>query len=94
MKLKGKGMKLKPIGNRLLVIPHEKKTETDSGILLPPSAVERSAMGTVVSVSEDSESGLNAGNIVLYGKYAGTEVNIDSQDMLIISDSDISAIVE
>ena len=91
---------IKPIAgtnNRVVVLPTAAEETTVSGIIIPDSAQEKPQKGAVVSVSDEDEKMMKpkvkAGDIVLYGKYSGTEVSIDGRDYLIMRESDIMAIV-
>ena len=92
-------MKLKPLSNRVVVKAHEAEEKTASGIILPDTAKEKPQMGEILAVGpgKRNDSGavnkmsLKQGDKVLYGKYSGTEVNIDGQDLLIMKESDILA---
>ncbi len=89
-------MKIKPLGARVLVEPQEAETKTASGIIIPDSAKEKPQRGTVVAVgngAEDEKMEVKVGDRILYGKYAGTEINHEGKDYLIIKQSDILAIV-
>ena len=91
---------IKPLGDRALIEPSEREVVTKSGIVLPDTAKEKPQEGTVVSVGSGRvlEDGtkvpleVKAGNKVLYGKYAGTEIKIEGKDYLIVSERDILAI--
>ncbi len=93
---------IKPLGDRVLVEPLEREEVTSSGIVLPDTAKEKPQEGTVVSVGSGrvDDKGqkhaleVKAGNKVLYGKYAGTEIKIEGKDYLILSEKDILAIFE
>ena len=95
-------LKLKPLGSRLVVEPIEQEEKTSSGIYLPDTAKEKPMKGTVISVGpgDRNEKGdrvamdVPLGSIVLFNKYAGTEVAIDDKKLLIMKESDILAIVE
>lgn len=91
---------IKPIAgtnNRVVVLPTAAEETTVSGIIIPDSAQEKPQKGEVISVSDEDEKMMKpkvkAGDIVLYGKYSGTEVSIDGKDYLIMRESDIMAIV-
>ena len=94
-------MGYKPLGDRLLVKPRESEEKTKSGIVLPDSAKEKPQEGEVVAVGDGGrdEKGskipmeVKVGDTILYSKYAGTEVKIDSVEHLIIKESDVLAIV-
>nr|AOE11977.1 molecular chaperone GroES [uncultured bacterium] len=91
---------IKPIAgtnNRVVILPTAAEETTVSGIIIPDSAQEKPQKGEVISVSDEDEKMMKpkvkAGDIVLYGKYSGTEVSIDGKDYLIMRESDIMAIV-
>ncbi|MBO9534860.1 MAG: co-chaperone GroES [Solirubrobacteraceae bacterium] len=96
-------MKLKPLGDRLVVKAVEEETTTASGLVLPDTAVEKSNKGEILAAGEgkwDEDGGkrvpldVKVGDKVLYSKYGGTEVKVDGEDLLIIRESDVLAIVE
>ena len=92
-------MKLKPLSDRIVVKAHEAEENTASGIILPDTAKEKPQMGEILAIGPGkiNDSGtinkmsLKKGDKVLYGKYSGTEVNIDGQELLIMRESDILA---
>lgn len=87
---------VKPIADRVLVEPDAAETKTASGIIIPDTAKEKPQRGTVIAVGngkKDEPMTVKAGDKVLYGKYSGTEVNIDGKDFLIMKESDIYAII-
>ncbi len=96
-----KKLNLKPLGDRLVVEPMEKEERTASGIILPETAKEKPQEGTVLAAGpgrtdDDGKRILmdvKVGDVVLYAKYAGTEVKIDDKKLLILKESDILAIV-
>jgi chaperonin GroES len=91
--------KLSPLADRVVVRPVEEKEQKKGGIIIPDTAKEKPQEGKVVAVGPGkfSESGeritpeVKKGDRVLYGKYSGTEVNIDGEDYLILRESDILA---
>ena len=93
---------LKPLGNRVVVEPIEEEEVTSGGIVLPETAKEKPQKGTVLSIGpgERDDEGkripldVTPGDIVLYAKYAGTEIKIDGKKLLILRESDLLAIVE
>ena len=95
-------MGYKPLGDRLLVKPNESEEKTKSGIVLPDSAKEKPQEGSVIATGDGArdEDGkkipmeVKKGDVVLYSKYAGTEVKIDGIEHLIIKENDVLAIVE
>ena len=87
---------IKPLADRVLIEPKEAETKTASGIFIPDSAKEKPQQGTVVAAGpgkKDEPMELKAGDCVLYGKYAGTEVTVDGKDYLIMKQSDVLAIL-
>jgi len=92
-------MKLKPLGDRLIVRPIEEEETTASGIVLPDTAKEKPQKGKVVAVGDGAvkEDGtrqpidVSEGDEVLYSKYGGTEVTIDGDDLLVLRESDVLA---
>jgi chaperonin GroES len=93
---------LKPLGNRVVVEPIEQEETTASGIVLPETAKEKPQKGTVIAVGpgELDDSGnrvpleVKEGDVVLFAKYAGTEIKVDGKKWLILRESDLLAIVE
>jgi chaperonin GroES len=94
-------MKLKPLGDRLVVEPKEREETTASGIILPETAKEKPQEGEVVAVGpgrrdDDGkrvEMDVALGDNVLYAKYAGTEIKVEGKKLLILKESDVLAIV-
>lgn len=89
-------MNIKPLADRVLITPEAAETKTASGIIIPDSAKEKPLKGTVVAVGDgtkDNPMTVKAGDKVLYGKYAGTELEFEGAEYLIMKESDILAIV-
>jgi len=89
-------VKIKPLADRVLVEPQAAEEKTKSGIIIPDSAKEKPQRGKVVAAgpgSKDEKMEVKVGDIVLYGKYAGTELNIEGKDYLIMRQSDILAVI-
>ena len=87
-------MALKPLSDRVLVKPAEAEQKTASGIIIPDSAKEKPMKGEVIAVgpgTKDEVMQINVGDKVLYGKYAGTEVEVDGEKLLFMRQSDILA---
>ncbi len=92
---------IKPLSDRVVVKPEPAEEQTASGLYIPDSAKEKPQRGTVVSVGPGRvENGnkidmtVKEGDTVLYGKYAGTEITLSNEDLLIMRESDILGIVE
>ncbi|MCF6171618.1 MAG: co-chaperone GroES [Bacteroidales bacterium] len=88
-------MNIKPLGDRVVIEPAQAEEKTATGIIIPDTAKEKPQQGRVMAVpeSKDSEVTVKVGDSVLYGKYAGTEISIDGNDYLIMSESDILAVI-
>lgn len=89
-------MNVKPLSDRVLIQPTPAEEVTVAGIIIPDSAKEKPLRGTVLAVgpgTKDEEMQLKEGDVVLYGKYAGTEVEIDHEKVLIMRQSDVLAIL-
>lgn len=89
-------MTIKPLADRVLIEPAAAETKTSSGIIIPDTAKEKPQKGTVVAVgpgTKENPMTVKAGDQVLYGKYAGTELQHDGKDYLIMKENDLLAIV-
>ena len=89
-------MNVKPLADRVLVRPVAAETTTAAGIIIPDSAKEKPLRGEVLAVgtgTKDEEMVLKAGDMVLYGKYSGTEVELDGEKYLIMRQSDVLAVI-
>ena len=95
-------VKVQPLADRVVVEPLEETEEMRGGLYIPDTAKEKPQQGTVIAVGPGrvSDEGerlpveLEEGQRILYGKYSGTEVNSDGQDLLIIKESDVLAIID
>ena len=90
-------MELKPLADRVLIKPAPAEEVTASGIIIPDSAKEKPLKGTVIAVgngTKDEEMVLKSGDNVLYGKYAGTEIELEGTKYLIMRQSDVLAVIE
>jgi chaperonin GroES len=96
-------MKLKPLGDRLIVRAIEEEATTASGIVLPDTAKEKPQKGKVIAVGEGKiaeDTGkrvpldVTEGDEVLYSKYGGTEINIDGEELLVLRESDVLAKIQ
>ena len=91
-----KGVSLQPLADRVLVQAAPAETKTSGGIIIPDTAKEKPMRGKVVAVGNgkpDEPMTVKVGDTVLYGKYAGTEINVDGNEYLIMRESDIYAII-
>src|SRR5436853_2458612 len=96
-------MKLKPLGDRLIVRAIEEEATTASGIVLPDTAKEKPVKGEVIAVGDgriNEDTGkrtpvdVKEGETVLYSKYGGTEIPFEGEDLLVLRESDVLAKVE
>ena len=86
-----------PLGERVIIKPEAAETKTKSGIIIPDTAQEKPQKGTVVAIGKGTKENpmtVTAGDTVLYGKYAGTELKHEEKDYLIMKESDILAIIK
>jgi chaperonin GroES len=96
------GSKVQPLADRLVIRANEREEMTVSGIVLPDTAKEKPQEGTVIAVGPGrlNDKGdrvaleVSVGDTVLYAKYAGTEVKVEGEDLLILKESDVLAIVK
>ncbi|HPT03798.1 MAG TPA: co-chaperone GroES [Bacteroidales bacterium] len=89
-------MNIKPLADRVLVEPAAAEQKTAGGIIIPDTAKEKPQKGIVMAVGngkKDEPMTVKTGDTVLYGKYAGTEINVDGKDYLMMRESDILAII-
>ena len=94
-------MKIRPLHDRVVVRRMEEETTSAGGIVLPGSAAEKPTQGEVVAVGNGqiTDSGVRAldvkvGDTVMFGQYAGTEIKVDGEDLLIMQENDIVAVIE
>jgi chaperonin GroES len=95
-------MNITPLNDRVVIEPAAKEEKTASGIILPDSAQEKPLKGSVIAAGpgkltdagQRAEIGVKEGDVVLYGKYAGTEVTVDGRDLVILRADDILAVLE
>jgi len=91
-----KKVSITPLHDRVIVRPAAAETKTAGGIIIPDTAKEKPQRGVVVAVGsgkKDEPMTVKAGDTVLYGKYSGTEISLDGEDLLIMRESDILAVV-
>jgi chaperonin GroES len=93
--------KLKPLGDRLVIKPASREETTKSGIVLPDTAKEKPQRGTVVAAGDGRKDDdgdrisldVKVGDNVLFAKYAGTEFKLDDEELLILSEKDVLAVI-
>ena len=87
---------IRPLADRVVIEPKEAETKTAAGLYIPDTAKEKPQQGTVVAAGpgkKDEEMEVKVGDVVLYGKYSGTEVTVDEKKYLIMKQSDILEII-
>ena len=92
-----KKIKLTPLADKVIVQQAEAETKTASGIIIPDTAQEKPQKGNIVAVGKGTKENpitVKIGDLVLYGKYAGTEFKFEGEDFLIMKESDILAIIK
>ena len=94
-------MKIKPIFDRVVLLPKEAEKETKSGIILPTASAEKSQLATIVAVGEgglidgkEVKMQVKVGQEVLYAKYSGTEFSLDGKKYIVVKQTDILAVLE
>lgn len=95
-------MDIKPLADRILVIPDKAEEKTSSGLFLPEGAKDKPNIGTVIAVGEGkiTDSGVSlyptieVGNKILYGEYSGISVTLEREEYLIMKESDVFAVIE
>jgi chaperonin GroES len=95
-------MKIRPLHDRVIIRRMEEERTSPGGIVIPDSATEKPIKGEVIAVGNGRvlESGetraldLKAGDTVLFGKYSGTEVKVDGEDLLVMKEDDVMAVIE
>jgi chaperonin GroES len=94
--IKTNTMNIQPLADRVLIQPAEAEQKTASGIIIPDTAKEKPQRGKVIAVgkgTKDHEMTVKVGDQVLYGKYSGTEIQLDGEQYMIMKESDIYAII-
>lgn len=89
-------MNIRPLADRVLIEPAPAETKTVGGIIIPDTAKEKPLQGTIMAVgtgTKDEEMVLKEGDVVLYGKYAGTEIEHEGKKYLIMRQSDVVAVL-
>lgn len=89
-------VKIRPLADRVLIEPAPAETTTASGIIIPDTAKEKPQRGIVVAVGPGTSENpvtLKVNDVVLYGKYAGTELKLEGKDYLIMRESDVLAVI-
>jgi chaperonin GroES len=87
-------MRIKPLGDRVLVKMVEGESKTAGGIYIPQTAQEKTQEGIVIAVGDDESINVKAKDRVLYDKYAGSTIKVDGEEQLIVKMSDILAVIQ
>lgn len=90
-------IKIRPLVDRVVIEPFEEENKTVSGIIIPDNAKEKPQKGVVIAVGpgkKDEPITLKVGDVVIYGKYGGSEINYENKTFLVMRESDIYAVVE
>lgn len=90
-------IKIRPLADRVVIEPFEEENKTVSGIIIPDNAKEKPQKGVVIAVGpgkKDEPITLKVGDVVIYGKYGGSEINYENKTFLVMRESDIYAVVE
>jgi len=95
-------LKLRPLGDRVVVEPMEQEERTESGLFIPETAKEKPQRGKIIAIGDgrrDDDGNripmdVKVGETILFAKYGGTEVKLDNQKLLILKESDILAVVD
>ena len=87
-------MKIKPLSDRVLVKFEEVEEKTASGIFIPQTAQEKTQVASVIAIGDAEEITVKVGDKIMYDKYAGTTIQVDGSDHLLLRMADILAIIE
>ena len=87
-------MKLIPLGDRLVIKQVVAEETTKSGIVLPGQTKEKPQEATIVAVGKDVKENLTAGDVVVYSKYAGTNIKVDDEEYIIVKEEDVLAVLK
>ena len=90
-------MNIQPLADRVLIKPAPAEEKTIGGIIIPDTAKEKTFKGEVMAVGQgtkDEEMVLKVGDVVLYGKYSGTEIEVENEKYLIVRQSEVLAVVK
>jgi chaperonin GroES len=87
-------MRIKPLGDRVLIKPIKEEKRTEGGLVLPDTSKEKPQKAEVIARGKLEDVDLNVGDRVIFSKYAGTEIKIDSDDYILIDSGDILGLIE
>ena len=86
-------MKVKPLGDRILIVVKVSEEKTAGGLVIPTTSQVKTQQAVVIDVGNESSIGVKKGDTIIYDKYAGTQIKIDDKEHIIIKDDDIIATV-
>jgi chaperonin GroES len=92
--MRGKQMKLRPVGERALVKPEEQEETTTSGIVLPQTAKGKPQTARVIAIGDSGNGKVSEGDLVVFARYSGTKVDLDDEEYLILDSDALLGIVE
>ena len=87
-------MKFRPVGARALLRPAEEEEKTASGIVLPQTAKSKPQIARVIAIGGQDDGAVSEGDLVVFARYSGAEINLDGEDHLILNSDDLLGIVE
>jgi len=87
-------MRIKPLGERVLIKPITEEKRTEGGLVLPDTSKEKPQKAEVIAIGKLEDVDLNVGDRVIFSKYAGTEIKIDAEDYILIDSGDILGLIE
>jgi len=87
-------MRIKPLGDRVLIKPITEEKRTEGGLVLPDTSKEKPQKAEVIAIGKLEDVDLNVGDRVIFSKYAGTEIKIDGEDYILIDSGDILGLIE
>jgi len=87
-------MRIKPLGDRVLIKPITEEKRTEGGLVLPDTSKEKPQKAEVIAIGKLEDVDLNVGDRVIFSKYAGTEIKIDAEDYILIDSGDILGLIE
>ncbi|MFP4460987.1 MAG: co-chaperone GroES [Thermotogota bacterium] len=87
-------MRIKPLGDRVLIKPISEEKRTEGGLVLPDTSKEKPQKAEVIAIGKLEDVDLNVGDRVIFSKYAGTEIKIDGEDYILIDSGDILGLIE
>jgi len=87
-------MRIKPLGDRVLIKPITEEKRTEGGLVLPDTSKEKPQKAEIVAVGKLEDVELNVGDRVIFSKYAGTEIKLEGEDYILIDSGDVLGLIE